>query len=368
MALTAEARNRLIIALTSPAVGKEVADNIDGVGTPQSPTFNTVTLTGLLYESTGGGLTALSGGQAGALALTAEVNRITTCAAGNGVKLPAALAGLSIIVINKGANAVQVYGAGSDTVDGIAAATGVTQMVSSVCIFFCTTAGAWDTEGLGTGYSGNLQTLNYIDSLTAVGTTQGAALALTNAINRVTTSTATSAPFNGVSLPASSPGLQVEVINSSSNPIQAYGAGTDTINGIATATGISHGVGQIATYNCTTTGNWTVQFGQPQQAGIVALSANGAVAPHTPHTYVVTKGSICALTLAAPTAGTDDGIQITITSDTAFAHTLTATGLLDTGSANVNVATFAANKGAGLTLMAYNGRWKAMSQIGITFS
>ncbi len=104
------------------------------------------------------------------------------------------------------------------------------------------------------------------------------------------------------------------------------------------------------------------------QAGLVVLSADGAVSQHAPETYVITKVGVCALTLAAPTAGTDDGVMLEFTSDTANAHTLTATGLLDTGSVSVNVATWAAQKGASLRLMAYNGRWKTMSQVGITFS
>jgi hypothetical protein len=74
------------------------------------------------------------------------------------------------------------------------------------------------------------------------------------------------------------------------------------------------------------------------------------------------------MTLAAPTATTDDGKIILITSNTANAHTLTATGLLQTGSASVNLATFAAQKGAGLTLIAYQGKWNVLGSVGITFS
>jgi hypothetical protein len=103
-------------------------------------------------------------------------------------------------------------------------------------------------------------------------------------------------------------------------------------------------------------------------ASPVAITASGAVSPHNSAFYVVTDAGIAALTLAAPTAGTDDGVHITIKSTTAYAHTLTATGLLQTGSANVNVATFAAYAGAGLTLRAYNGKWLVESAVGITFS
>jgi hypothetical protein len=83
---------------------------------------------------------------------------------------------------------------------------------------------------------------------------------------------------------------------------------------------------------------------------------------------LITYGAALAMTLGAPIAGTDDGKYIRVTSTTAFAHTITATGLLKTGSASVNVATFAAFAGAALTLMAYNGLWYVVNSVGITFS
>lgn len=101
---------------------------------------------------------------------------------------------------------------------------------------------------------------------------------------------------------------------------------------------------------------------------LVALTTNGAINPSLSANYVITKAGVLADTLAAPTATTDDGKVILITSNTANAHTLTATGLLQTGSASVNVATFAASAGAGLTLMAYQGKWNVLGSVGITFS
>lgn len=98
------------------------------------------------------------------------------------------------------------------------------------------------------------------------------------------------------------------------------------------------------------------------------LPASGALDPHTPGRYVITKATAAALTLGAPVAGAEDGLELQITSSTAAAHTLTATGLLQTGSANVNVATWAAQPGASLNLIAFNGKWMAAAQIGITFS
>lgn len=108
------------------------------------------------------------------------------------------------------------------------------------------------------------------------------------------------------------------------------------------------------------------------QYALSAVAASGALAPNQSGNYEITKAGIAALTLAAPTSGANgvgtDGAEITITSNTGFAHTLTATGLLQTGSASVNVATFAAFAGAGLTLMAVQGKWNVICSVGITFS
>lgn len=173
---------------------------------------------------------------------------------------------------------------------------------------------------------------------------------------------------DSVLLPPSAPGMNVWVYNAGANPMQVFGSGTDTINGIATATGISQGVGALAVYVCRVAGNWHVPIVSLQGKTPVALAVNGAVPAHSGQVYVITKAGVLADTLAAPTAGTDDGIEIEIASSTANAHTLTATGLLQTGTASVNVATFAASAGAGLKLMAYNGKWIVKSSVGITFS
>lgn len=100
---------------------------------------------------------------------------------------------------------------------------------------------------------------------------------------------------------------------------------------------------------------------------ITKITASGAV-PVVGGQSVITDAGIAVLTLAAPTTPAQDGLTMEIQSSTAFAHTLTATGLLQTGSANVNLATFAAFAGAGLNLMAFNGKWIVKSSVGITFT
>ena len=106
----------------------------------------------------------------------------------------------------------------------------------------------------------------------------------------------------------------------------------------------------------------------PHLAAPTILLVSGAIPPSQAAYYLINKAGVLVDTLAAPIAGTDDYKRITIQSLTANAHTLTATGLLQTGSSAVNLATFAANAGAGLTLMAYQGLWYVQSSVGITFS
>jgi len=109
-------------------------------------------------------------------------------------------------------------------------------------------------------------------------------------------------------------------------------------------------------------------FTQSQEGWIALAGTTDAIPPHSSASYVVTGAAVDAMTLAAPTATTDDGKTLIVSSNTAYAHTLTATGLLQTGASAVNVATFAAHAGATVTLKAYQGKWNVISSTGITLS
>lgn len=100
------------------------------------------------------------------------------------------------------------------------------------------------------------------------------------------------------------------------------------------------------------------------------LSVNGAVPTSPSRSYMITKTSALNDTVAAPAASPGgDGVTITISSDTAFAHTITFTGnTLDSGNAAVLTATFNAFKGASFTFVSYNGRWKVLNSNGVAFS
>lgn len=89
-----------------------------------------------------------SGTQSNSLLLTTPLNRITTAAAGSGVLLPPAIRGMEVVIDNNGANAVQVFASGTDTINGTAGATGVALAVDTVgpTIYFCFSNGLWRTK------------------------------------------------------------------------------------------------------------------------------------------------------------------------------------------------------------------------------
>ncbi|CAM5999253.1 unnamed protein product, partial [Sphagnum balticum] len=163
------------------------------------------------YESAVDNIAAhAGGGQALATPLNGEVNRIITVAtSGDSVLLPPATvdqgvvnqAGLTLLVINHGANPVQVFGSGTDTINDVAAATGVSQMQSSMTFYTCTSTGKWYTQGLGEGYSGSYATFSTKDNIVAhAGGGQGSAVLLPAMTNRIIT---VASSGDSVILPAS---------------------------------------------------------------------------------------------------------------------------------------------------------------------
>jgi hypothetical protein len=99
---------------------------------------------------------------------------------------------------------------------------------------------------------------------------------------------------------------------------------------------------------------------------IVTINANGAItvpADIRPVVVNLTKGSaLSSTTLAAPTAA-QDGLEMTFTSQTAFAHVITATSLINDGATGAphTTLTFAAFAGASIVLVAQNALWNVVS-------
>jgi hypothetical protein len=109
----------------------------------------------------------------------------------------------------------------------------------------------------------------------------------------------------------------------------------------------------------------------PSTLPVVPYVADGAVSPSAGYA-VLTKGSAGAYTLAAPPAAgsADEGTALEITAGTAFAHVVTATGLIQdgvTGGAKTTM-TFAAFVGASIMLRGYNAKWHVIAKNLVTIT
>lgn len=196
------------------------------------------------------------GGQGAATALWAQTSRITVVAtAGDSVVLPASAPGLELLVINHGANPMQVYGNGADQIDDQAAGTGVSQMQNSMVIYSSASAGKWYSDGLATGFGGpGLQTQSTTSAIVAkAGGGQAGATVLNSMINRITT---VATIGDSVVLPASAVGLSIFVANAGANSANVFPAGADQINALGASAAFALAAGKNATFYCTAVGQW----------------------------------------------------------------------------------------------------------------
>lgn len=93
------------------------------------------------------------------------------------------------------------------------------------------------------------------------------------------------------------------------------------------------------------------------------------VLPGANTVYNINKLSAAAIALLAPNLGTN-AVVYTFTSNTAFAHVLTATALINDGTSTTKTtATFTAAKGATVSFVVENGLLNVYgSPLGVTFS
>jgi hypothetical protein len=105
--------------------------------------------TGYFLRSVGNALTATGTTRADALQLAKEVNRLTTVASGTGVILPVGVVGMCIRIYQSGASPVKVYASASETIDGVAGATGVTLTNALRCEYEFVAANTWISAQLG---------------------------------------------------------------------------------------------------------------------------------------------------------------------------------------------------------------------------
>jgi hypothetical protein len=164
---------------------------------------------------------------------------------------------MELIVINHGANSMQVFGAGPDTVDDIASGTGVPQMASSVVIYTCVTAGKWYSEGLANGYATSLGLQTFSNGTIAAntGNTQGTGTPVTAMLSNITATAAAS-----VTLPPSSAGLELTLHNISGFTVNVFpnagGTGTEKINALSANAALAMATNTSTVLTCVVAGQW----------------------------------------------------------------------------------------------------------------
>lgn len=129
---------------SNPGVLTAIAQSIAGV-----KTF----INHILRAATSGITAHAGGGQASATVLSNDINRVTTCAtAGDSVKLPAASAGMELVVINDGAASLDIFPASGESIDALSADAAYSLSSSLKNIrFICASSGLWKTAYTGTG-------------------------------------------------------------------------------------------------------------------------------------------------------------------------------------------------------------------------
>lgn len=113
---------------------------------PQSDAYYTQETT---LESSQDKITATAGGgQGAAFPITAQRARVTVVATtADSVKLPASVAGLTIAVLNSGANSLNIFPATGDAINALAVNAAFALAAAGATTYFvCFTAGQWFTK------------------------------------------------------------------------------------------------------------------------------------------------------------------------------------------------------------------------------
>ena len=108
----------------------------------------------------------------------------------------------------------------------------------------------------------------------------------------------------------------------------------------------------------------------PSDDLVVSIGQDSTITPTTGNTaYNINKATACNITLLAPSLMAN-GVNVAFTSQTAAAHVITATALINDGTSGSphTTATFAAQKGATISLVAENGFWNVAALQNVTVS
>lgn len=101
-------------------------------------------MSGMIFSAASGITATAGGGRANAFPINAAKNQISVCATGaDSVVLPVAFPGLEAFIQNDGAASCQVFGNGSDTIQGTAGSVGVALANGASALYVCILTGQW---------------------------------------------------------------------------------------------------------------------------------------------------------------------------------------------------------------------------------
>lgn len=129
-------------------INEQLVDKVNDLITEIESVPADITAENVIFTATDTVTAAAGGGQTNATQLTGNVANVTVVAtAADSVKLPLAVAGAVFFLTNSDASdSMQVFGAGTDTINGVATATGVAQAAGKSAVYYAVTsapAGKW---------------------------------------------------------------------------------------------------------------------------------------------------------------------------------------------------------------------------------
>lgn len=246
-----------------------------------SPSLTTPALSGETF-STSATVTAGTNAQ-GQGALTSDYNVITTAASSpSGVTLPTATVGRRIVVVNKGANSINIYPASGASIDALATNTAITLTTNSVMIFNASSTTQWyssynlytSSTGGGTG------------TVTSVGLSAPAMFTVSG--SPVTGSGTLALSYSGTALPVANGGTgqttytngQILVGNTTGNTLTKTTLNASTGNGIS----VTNGTGSITVaMSGSYTGTFTASTGLTATTGDITATAGKVIAGNANH-------------------------------------------------------------------------------------
>jgi len=186
-------------------------------------------------------------------------------ASADSVILPPAKPGVILQVANNGANSMTVYAQGSDTINGVAAATGVSQMAGSTVTYTCLKAGTWTAQGIGAGAAGQFPTYSTQTGITAQHTAPSQATGVPITASQAQITVCATAG-DAVTMPPAKAGMEITLVNNGAASASVYpasaaqgGVSGETVSVLVRRTRpIPLVITVPIIFYCFVTGTWTI--------------------------------------------------------------------------------------------------------------